>query len=276
LVEWFTFIKPVGGNSVSAAQQLEGLDLEDGWKVAKLPKHQSSSGGTFSVPYSVHDKNGKPHFLKAFDFSQAFQPGQDVIRVLANLTALYEHERDILEFFKEQRLSRVVTAIKHGYVRVPGLSAQDGTVYYLIFELASCDVRRQIDIQQRLDCVWCLRVLDDVTLGLWQAHRQAIAHQDLKPSNVLVYQDNVSRVADFGRASRKGSQIWIDKLNVAGDRTYAPPELLYSWLHSDFTIRRMGTDLYLLGSLAAFMFSGVSLTPAMMARLDPQFHPTSY
>jgi eukaryotic-like serine/threonine-protein kinase len=34
--------------------------------------------------------------------------------------------------------------------------------------------------------------------------------------------------------------------------------------------------MYLLGSLAAFMFSGVSLTPAMMTRLDPQFHHTSW
>jgi eukaryotic-like serine/threonine-protein kinase len=225
---------------VSAAHQLEGLDLDDGWKVVKLLKHQSSSGGAFSVPYSVHDKNGKPHFLKAFDFSQAFQPGRDVIRALANLTALYEHERDILECFKAQRLSRVVTAIKYGYVQVPGMSQIDGTVYYLIFELASCDLRRQIDIQQRLDCVWCLRVLNDVTLGLWQAHRQTIAHQDLKPSNILVYPNEVSRVADFGRASRRGSQISIDHLTVAGDQTYAPPELLYSWIHPDFIVRRMG------------------------------------
>ena len=99
---------------MSAAHQLEGLGLDDGWKVVKLLTHQSSSGGAFSVPYSVHDKKGKPHFLKAFDFSQAFQPGQDVMRALANLTALYEHERDILEHFKEQRLSRVATAIRHG------------------------------------------------------------------------------------------------------------------------------------------------------------------
>lgn len=261
---------------MSAAEQLEGLDLDDGWKVVKRLKHESISGSTFSVPYSVHDKDGEPHFLKAFDFAQAFEPGRDVIRILQSLTALYEHERDILEYLKARRLSRVVTAVKHGYVRVPGMSALDGTVYYLIFELADRDVRRQVDIQKRLDCVWCLRVLDDVTLGLWQAHRHAIAHQDLKPSNVLLYPDNVSRVADFGRASRRGSHIWVDDLPVPGDSAYAPPELLYSWLHSDFTVRRIGADLYLLGNLAAFMFSGVNVTPAIIARLDPQFRPNNW
>jgi eukaryotic-like serine/threonine-protein kinase len=98
----------------------------------------------------------------------------------------------------------------------------------------------------------------------------------IKPSNVLLYPDNVSRVADFGRSSRRGSRVWIDTLNVPGDNTYAPPELLFSWLHSDFTVRRIGADMYLLGNLAAFMFSGVNVTPAIIARLDPQFRPGNW
>jgi serine/threonine protein kinase len=261
---------------MSAAEYLEGIELGDGWKVASRLKHESSTGGIFSVPYSVLDKDSKPHFLKAFDFSSAFEPGSDVIRVLQSMTALYEHERDILDFFKAKRLSHVVTAVKHGYVRIPGMSAPEGTVYYLIFELADRDVRSQVDIENRLDCVWCLRVLNDVTLGLWQAHRSAVAHQDLKPSNVLLYRDNISRVADFGRASRRGSVIWLDSLNVPGDCTYAPLELLYSWLHPDFTVRRIGADLYLLGGLAAFMFSGVNVTAAIIGRLDSQFHPNNW
>jgi hypothetical protein len=36
------------------------------------------------------------------------------------------------------------------------VSAAEGTVYYLVFDRANGDVRRQIDVQQRLDCVWCL------------------------------------------------------------------------------------------------------------------------
>jgi serine/threonine protein kinase len=260
---------------VNAAEQLEGLDLEDGWKVAKKLQHESSSGGTFSVPYAVRDKNGKVHFLKAFDFSKAFE-SRDVIRALNELTAAYEHERDILDHFKARRLSRVVTAVRHGYVRIPGMPTSEGTVYYLIFELAARDMRRQIDINARLDCVWCLRVLNDVTLGLWQAHREGVAHQDAKPSNVLLYPDEISRIADFGRASRRGAPIRHDSLNVAGDYTYAPPELLYSSLHSDFVVRRIGTDMYLLGNLTAFMFSGVNVTPAIMSRMDPQFHPGNW
>jgi serine/threonine protein kinase len=261
---------------MSAAEQLVGLPLDDGWKVVQRLPQTSSTGGHFSFAYLVHDNDGKAHFLKAFDFSQAFEPGRDTIRELQSMTALYDHERNILDYFRTKRLSHVVTAVKHGYVRVPGMSTVEGTVYYLIFELAERDVRGQVDLDKRLDCLWCLRVLDDVTLGLWQVHRQAVAHQDVKPSNVLVYNKGLSRVADFGRASRRGMPVWVDALQVPGDFTYAPPELLYSWLHPDFAVRRIGADLYLLGNLAAFMFSGINVTPALFARLDSQFHPGNW
>src|SRR5271155_5775863 len=98
-------------------------------------------------------------------------------------------ERDILEHCKERKLSRVVVAVTHGYTQVGGLDPISGRVAYLIFELAESDVRRQVDIKSRLDCLICLSILDDVTLGLMQLHREAIAHQDLKPSNVMTYGD---------------------------------------------------------------------------------------
>jgi hypothetical protein len=132
---------------MTVAEQLKGLKLDGGWTVVERLQNQPSSGGYFSVPYLVNDSNGKPHFLKAFDFSSAFEPGIDVISELQRLTAAFEHERDILEHCKSRRLSAVVVAITFGYVRVPNLSPTEGTVYYLIFELAEGDVRRQVDVQ---------------------------------------------------------------------------------------------------------------------------------
>lgn len=261
---------------MTAAEQLKGLRLDGGWDVVERLDHRPTSGGMFSVPYLVRDAAGKQHFLKAFDFSSAFEPGKDVIAELNRLTSAYEHERDILEHCKDRGLSRVVVAITYGYVPIPSMPPPSGTVYYLIFELAESDVRSQVDLESRLDCLTCLKIMDDVTLGMLQIHGEAIAHQDLKPSNVLVYGKDGSRVADFGRSSRKGQQVWMDHLDVAGDRTYAPPEQLYSHLHADFVVRRQGCDMYLLGNLAAFLFSGVNVTSAIFARLDPQFHPRNW
>ena len=249
------------------------MTLDGGWKVVSKVAHLPSSGGIFSVPYIVKDKDGTEHFLKALDFSAAFSdPKIDAARALQSMTSAYNHERDILEHCRDRRLSRVFIAVTHGYVQVPGFGIIEGRVAYLIFELAESDVRQQVDLKNRLDCLVSLSILNDVTLGMMQLHKEAIAHQDLKPSNVLTYDDGGCRVGDFGRSSRRGYHVWMDNLGVAGDRTYAPPEQLYSNFHSDFVIRRVGCDLYLLGNLAAFLFSGINVTASIFSRLDPAFH----
>jgi hypothetical protein len=51
---------------------------------------------------------------------------------------------------------------------------------------------------------------------------------------------------------------------------------MYGHLHSDFTPRRIGCDLYMLGNLAAFLFSGVNITSALLSKLDKQYHPHNW
>ncbi len=206
------------------AAKLEGLKLSDGWIVTSALPKKSSSGGTFSFFYEV-ENGGRKGFLKAIDFTDAFEPGMDTIKALNRLTAAFELERDILVLCAEKRLSKVVIAIAHGEVQVPGFDAVSGRVFYLIFERAEGDVRGQADTTNRLDTLWSLRALRDVCLGLEQIHRHQIAHQDTKPSNVLHYKDTTFRITDFGRSSRRGRAVYHDEFDVPGDNTYAPPEL---------------------------------------------------
>lgn len=261
---------------MSAADKLQGLTLENGWVVTRhLARNPNGTGGTFSQSYEV--KNGaKRGFLKAFDFSAAFDPGVDTAGAIQILVESYNHERDILGYCGDRKLSNVVIAMDHGSIQVPGLSQMEGRVFYLIFELADCDVRVQMDTTKSFDALWCMRALKDVTLGLHQVHKEMIAHQDAKPSNVLAYGEKGFKIADFGRSSRKGQAVRHDGMTIAGDRTYAPPELLYGYTHPDFVPRRIGCDLYMLGNLAGFLFSGVNVTASLLAALDPQHHPKQW
>ncbi|MBA8903177.1 serine/threonine-protein kinase [Phyllobacterium sp. P30BS-XVII] len=261
---------------MTAAARLAGLDISDGWKVTShLERSPNSTGGTFSHSY-LAERDGKIAFLKAFDFSQAFEPGVDTLKNLGELTASFEHERDILEHCRGRRLSHVALAIGHGHVDVPSMSSMEGRVYYLLFEKAANDVRCQMDEADASDLVWCMRALRDVCLGLAQVHREVIAHQDLKPSNVLCYSAESFKVADFGRSSKRGSTAIHDDYMLPGDRTYAPPELLYGHVNPDFVPRRIGGDLYMLGNLAAFLFTGTNMTGSILARLDTQHHWTRW
>jgi eukaryotic-like serine/threonine-protein kinase len=256
----------------NAAARLQGLNLNNGWKVVSpVVRKSGSSGGNCSNSY-IAEKDGKKAFLKAMDLSEALSVEEDTLDFIRMLTDAYHHEREVLRHCKDKRMSKVVVAIDHGEVQVPGLSGLDGRVFYLIFEMADGDVRGQVDISRRFDTLWSLRALKDVCLGLWQVHRELIAHQDTKPSNVLVYKSDGFRVGDFGRSSREGRSLWYDAYPIAGDPVYAPPELLYRDLNPNFAARRIGCDMYMFGNLVAFMFAGVNITAAIAARLPQQFH----
>lgn len=258
--------------AASAAARLMGLTLSGGWKVVKpFERRQDASGGNCSHTYLV-EKDGKQAFLKAMDLSEALLVEEDTLDFIRALTDAYHHERQLLLHCRDRKMSKVVVAIDHGDVHVPGLSGVDAQAFYLIFELADGDVREQVDLTKRFDTLWSLRALKDVCLGLWQVHRELIAHQDTKPSNVLLYRKEGFRVSDFGRSSRQGRDVWYNEFPVAGDPIYAPPELLYRHTHPDFAARRIGCDLYMFGNLAAFMFAGVNMTAAIAGKLPPQFH----
>jgi eukaryotic-like serine/threonine-protein kinase len=253
---------------------LKGMKLDNGWTVEELIAHSDDhTGGYSSVSYIVR-RDGEEGFLKAFDFSIAFG-AKDSLRTLTAMLQSYLYELDLLTFCNNKKLRKVVLAIDNGEVQVPGYDPRAGTVNYIIFELADGDMRGQVSEKGRVDTVECLLAIKDVATGMFQIHRQMIAHQDCKPSNVLRF-GNEHRLGDFGCASQKGKPAVHDEKKVAGDRTYAPPELLYGQADSDFVVRRVGCDLFMLGSLAAFMLTGINVKSEIFARMDTLHHPNKW
>ncbi len=249
--------------ALKPAERLIGLTLDGGWKV--IERHSrgpSSTGGSFSVGYFVEDEKGRKAFLKALDISSALGSA-DPARAIQALTEGYNFERDILNLCRDRRLDKIATAIADGTTRIAD-AGDAGAVPYLIFELADGDVRSQIDFSRRFDIALRLRALHHIATGLWQLHKQAIAHQDLKPSNVLVFNDNVSKITDMGRAAAQGKKPPHEIHPVQGDLRYAPPELLFNHISDNWYVRRHGCDLYLLGSMVVYFFAGTAMTPELM------------
>jgi len=118
-----------------------------------------------------------------------------------------------------------------------------------------------------------LKSLHDVAVGLKQLHGVEIGHQDLKPSNVLLYKKGIiSKIGDLRR-----SLCWDitapheDGGNFPGDFAYAPPEFLYRFIEPDFNLRVRATDMYLLGSLVVFYFTGANMTALIAKNMDVNF-----
>jgi serine/threonine protein kinase len=259
------------------AHLLAGKDLGEGWKVvAPIKRPENATGGNFATAYIV-EKEGKQAFLKAMDLSKALL-SENLLEGLQHFTDTIRFEGEILEVCAGKRMNRVVTLLTQGQLELDStnpdpLARRASIVFYFIFELADADLRKGIESDPT--AAQKINVLFNVALGIQQLHQEDIAHQDIKPSNVVLFGE-LQKVADLGRASRRGRTSPNDTWRFPGDPTYMPPEFAYGFVASEYSDRRLGADLYALGSLMAFLFSLESATPLLFSSLAQHARPDAW
>ena len=259
-----------GDMDTNAAESLAGRTLGTGWHVAELiVKPPTATGGYFSVCYRV-TKGPETGFLKAYNFAKFFQlansQGQtrSVVDVIYDMLDSYKYERDLSALCRTQRVTKVAFVKDSGEEQVPGFPIT--LVPYLIFDTADGDVRSHLTFSSQLDSAWKLKSLHSVAVGLQQLHRIDVSHQDLKPSNVLLFEDE-SKIGDLGRSTCLAIRSALATVPFAGDHTYAPPEILYGMFEPDWRTRSFACDCYLFGSLIMFYFSGLTATALIRKNL---------
>jgi len=259
------------------ASRLEGLTIEN-WKVIKKRiKTADDHSGAFSSGYEVQNiKDGSCGFLKAMNYDYAFKelkPGISSTVFLQELTENYNYEKDLLELCKEKRMSRIVTAIGHGEYREP---AGMFPVPYLIFEIADGNLKN-VKSKKQLDLAWKLGAMHGFLVGLSQLHKQRIVHQDIKPSNVLIFGHNVSKLSDLGNATMydKKSPMW-HKDGHCGDRSYAPIELLYGYCSPNWDTRRLAADFFMAGGIITYLITDSNFLSLLAANLPDIYKPFTF
>ena len=258
-------------DKMNLAANLEGITV-DRWTILNKMSSNGSTGGAFSIGYEVADKLGNKAFLKALDYSEAFGK-PNMAEILNGMTSAFLFEKELLLKCHEKHLRYVVKIIDSGHFVLP----QEHHLYnrvifnefdYIVFEKANQSVRTIIDLSKIIDSAWALRSLHNIAVGIEEMHGIQVAHQDIKPSNVLLFNNNdLSKIGDVGRSSSLGTHAIHDNYNYAGDPKYSPFELLYGQINDDWKIRRYSCDMYMFGNLIYTYFNNISLTMAVLMKL---------
>ncbi|MGK5171345.1 Stk1 family PASTA domain-containing Ser/Thr kinase [Geodermatophilus sp. CPCC 205761] len=118
------------------------------------------------------------------------------VKVMAEHLA---HDPTFVDRFTRE--ARAAAMLSHPNVVSVSDQGSDQGLVFLVMELVrGRTLRDLLQARGRLTIGEAFAVLEPVLSGLTAAHRAGIVHRDIKPENVLIGQDGVVKVADFGLA----------------------------------------------------------------------------
>lgn len=257
---------------------LEGRTLKSGWTLGEqvLPS-SGSSGSNFGAGYKA-TRGGEIAFVKAIDFVGALSAA-DPLEALGRLSAEATFEKDVLAYCADKGMTKVMRYYGHEYVSADGTNNPMTNVSCLIMEAGEQDLRRLVNGTGLAACAWNLQVMQDVSMAVAQLHGGGIAHQDIKPSNVISVSEKASKqaqtmkVADLGRVVRRDRNGPFDTRSWPGDLRYSPPERWYSFVPPNWIDARDASDAYMLGSLMVYLFTGATLQSLVSPLIPEPFKP---
>jgi eukaryotic-like serine/threonine-protein kinase len=150
-----------------------------------------------------------------------------------------------------RREARAAAGLAHpNIVAVYDWGAVDG-VYYMVMEFVrGPSVRHLLNEQGRMEPAQAAEILRQSLLALGHAHHEGLVHRDMKPENLLVTQDGVVKVADFGLARAYADGRVTQAGAVTGTVQYLAPEQI----RGEPADPR--SDLYSLGIVAYELLTG--------------------
>ncbi len=128
----------------------------------------------------------------------------------------------------------------------------DGNLYYIVMELAKGKTLKEIIIEEKgpLPWKWSINISIQIASALEVAHKNHIIHRDIKPHNIIITEDGVAKITDFGIAKAVSNSTITAFGTTIGSVHYFSPE----HARGGFTDEK--SDLYSLGVVMYEMLTG--------------------
>ncbi len=144
--------------------------------------------------------------------------------------------------------ARTVAKLTHPYIVQIHDCMENGEDVYLVFEFVKGKTLAQVLTEKpRLSLKECLKIFSHVCQAIDHAHKNHILHRDLKPANIMIDENGIARVMDFGIAlesTRTITSVGPGHLDASGTLRYMPPEQHYGKSVRASDVYAMGVCLY--------------------------------
>jgi len=162
-----------------------------------------------------------------------------------------EDEEVMKRFVHELRYSRKIT--HKNVIRIYDFLYIQGNYAISMEYFPSHTLGSEVVNEKPLELKRALQFGIDICTGMTVAHQQGIVHRDLKPANVLINQEGLLKIVDFGvaAAQREGDTQLTKTGYVIGSPKYMAPEQILGKKVDE------RADIYALGVMLYEMTTGV-------------------
>lgn len=204
-------------------------------------------GGRYRLEEPI-GRGGMATIFKAVD-----EQMMDRLVAVKVLREVYSNDPKFVTRF--QREARAASALQHPNIVQVFDYGQSAESYYIVMEyIDGMDLRRYLKRRGGvLPVERAVEIARAVSLGLGAAHRRGIVHRDVKPQNIMVNDDGLVKLTDFGIASMykdaDAERLTTTGMTLGTVQYYAPEQ-------AQGEIVRPSADVYALGIVMYEMLTG--------------------
>lgn len=127
----------------------------------------------------------------------------------------------------------------------------EGNLYYIVMELIKGKTLKEIINEDGpLPWKWSINIAIQIASALETAHKNNIIHRDIKPHNIIITEEGIAKVTDFGIAKAVSNSTITAFGTTIGSVHYFSPE------HARGGFTDAKSDLYSLGVVMYEMLTG--------------------
>jgi eukaryotic-like serine/threonine-protein kinase len=142
------------------------------------------------------------------------------LKFLPHDTTINEHEKDRL-----WREARAASSLDHANIGVIyGLEESPDGQIFIVMGYYEGETLAQKIARGLLSVSESVNIAMQIASGLAAAHARNIVHRDIKPSNVIVTNDRVVKIVDFGLARMASTASATHSITTTGTLPYMAPE----------------------------------------------------
>ncbi len=192
--------------------------------------------------------------------------------VIKRLTRTAQDDQEADATFRRE--ARTLSLIQHPSIVAVYEAGEDAGVPYLVFEYAEGKPLSKLIQEGKLGIAESLDIFQSILEGIDRAHRQGIAHGDLKPGNIVIGADSSPKIMDFGV-----NRVLSQGVNGSSQRVATPRYMAPEYLEQGQA--GVEADVYALGLILAEMltsvpvFKGETEEEVLASMLQEQIRPPS-